>query len=725
MKVSSSIKRYGLAMAICLGAILFAWLTGAASCLLAAIVVACIYGGRGPGVLSIAICALAFGIFLLFPGLYFPGQPHVWLRFAVFLASAVVVVLFIQDHRNAEAARHAEREARLIVESMPGLGWSTDAQGNFKYLNPSVFDYTGARCEDVEHIDGRTKFGEEVLHPDEVARVVKTWLHSLKTGEPYQSEHRIRRFDGVYRWFRAAARPTRDRTGRVTGWYGMTLDIDDQKKAEEALRASERNLKSIVESIPGMIATADARGVHDYANQRLLSFTGTKPSKVTESSWLDVIHPDDRDAASTEWLRCKRAGEPMNILYRMRRFDGVYRWFQARIEPAFDGGAIARWYGLLVDVDEQKKAEEALRTSEQQLRLLIDTIPALVWCATPTGEASYLNKRLLDYAGLSPEEAPQARWKLIHPDDLQPLMRTWAQCAKTGQSFLITYRLRRADGVYRWHEGRSEPWRDQAGNIVQWYGVNVDIDERMHAEHELRSTQARFLRASQLASLAELSASIAHEVNQPLAAVITNSHACQRWLAAEPPNLQRAQLTTERIIRDANAAAEVVSRIRALFKPTTLGRSSVDINEVIAEVCQLLGDEIAAKDISIEAALEQNLPAILVDRVQMQQVLVNLIRNGIDAMNATGDGSKSLVIRSRRDGTDRVRVEVQDYGRGIEDTERIFEPFFTTKEDGMGMGLAICRSIVEAHDGRLWATKGDPKGTALSFTLPSHSAARV
>jgi PAS domain S-box-containing protein len=598
MKVSSSIERYSLAMAICLGAIVLAWLTGAASCLLAAIVMACIYGGRGPGMVSIAICGLAFGIFLLFPGLYFPAHPNVLLRFAVFLASAVVVALFIQDHRSAEAARHAEHEARLIVESMPGLGWSTDAKGNFKYLNPSVFDYTGARCPDVERSDEQVNFGKEVLHPDEVDRVAEIWLHCLKTGDPYESEHRLRRFDGVYRWFRAAARPSRDRNGRVTGWYGMTLDIDDQKKAEEALR-----------------------------------------------------------------------------------------------------------------------------TSEQQLRLLIDTIPALVWCATPSGEPFYLNKRLLDYAGLSPEEAGQSRRKLIHPDDVSTLLRTWAQCVNTGQSFLITYRLRRADGVYRWHEGRSEPWRDQAGNIVQWYGVNVDIDERMRAEHELRSTQAQFLRASQLASLAELSASIAHEVNQPLAAVITNSHACQRWLAAEPPNLQRALLTTERIIRDANSAAEVVSKIRALFKQTALGRSAVDINQVIAEVCQLLGDEIAAKDVSVEAALEDNLPSILIDRVQMQQVLVNLIRNGIDALNATGEGSKSLVIRSRRDGTDKVRVEVQDYGRGVEDTERIFEPFFTTKEDGMGMGLAICRSIVEAHDGRLWATKGDPKGTALSFTLPSHPAA--
>jgi len=254
--------------------------------------------------------------------------------------------------------------------------------------------------------------------------------------------------------------------------------------------------------------------------------------------------------------------------------------------------------------------------------------------------------------------------------------------------------------------------------VVQWYGVNVDIDERLRAEQALSSSRTRFQRAAQLAGLAELSASIAHEVNQPLAAVVTNSHACQRWLAAEPPNLQRARLTTERIIRDANAAAEVVSRIRALFKQTGTTRAPVDLNEVIAEVCQLMIDDVTTRNIEIRTVLDHDLPAALADRVQMQQVLVNLMRNGIDAMDGVADGPKSLTIRSRREGTDRVLVEIRDHGGGVEDAEKIFEPFFTTKADGMGMGLAICRSIVEAHEGRLWATKGDPAGTAFLFSIP-------
>jgi signal transduction histidine kinase len=204
--------------------------------------------------------------------------------------------------------------------------------------------------------------------------------------------------------------------------------------------------------------------------------------------------------------------------------------------------------------------------------------------------------------------------------------------------------------------------------------------------------------------------------------VVTNSHACQRWLSADPPNLPRARATAERIIRDANSAAEVVARIRALFKQTASSRTSLDLNEAIAEVCQLMSDDVTAKNISVEAELEKDLPSIVADRVQVQQVLVNLIRNGIDAMESTTDGSRSLLIRSRRDGSNTALVEVRDHGSGVEDTDKIFEPFFTTKEDGMGMGLAICRSIVEAHNGRLWAMNNEPRGTTLSFTLPLRSS---
>jgi PAS domain S-box-containing protein len=410
----------------------------------------------------------------------------------------------------------------------------------------------------------------------------------------------------------------------------------------------------------------------------------------------------------------------------------VYRWVDARAEPLHDSvGRIVHWYGVYVDVDERQRAEQALRSTERQLRLLIDAIPALVWCATPDGEPSYLNKRMTDFTGMALNSFEHlqggspgslARRAIVHPDELAELEQLWSHAVQTGATLSMRHRLRRFDGVYRWVELRAESLRNDDGDIVQWYGVCVDIEDESRMQDELRAAQAKLARASQAAGLAELSASIAHEVNQPLAAVIANSHACQRWLSTEPPNLQRARVTVERIIRDANGAADVVSRIRALFKPAVSTRESVNLNEVITEVRKLIGDDVTKKNISVETDLEGNLPSTLVDRVQMQQVLVNLTRNGIDAMESSTEYPKSLLIRSRRDGANKVLVEVRDHGSGVEDVEQIFEPFFTTKENGMGMGLVICRSIIEAHDGHLRATKNELRGTTFTFTLPAYSS---
>jgi hypothetical protein len=265
--------------------------------------------------------------------------------------------------------------------------------------------------------------------------------------------------------------------------------------------------------------------------------------------------------------------------------------------------------------------------------------------------------------------------------------------------------------------------RDDDGRIVQWYCINVDIDDAKRMQDALRSTLDRLARATQAASLAEMSASIAHEVNQPLAAIVTNSQACQQWLSADPPNLQRALITMERVIRDANAAADIVSRTRALFQRSVLTKTPLNLNEVISEVLQVMNDEANARAIRLRANLDINPPPVAADRIQMQQVLVNLIRNGIDAMESTNAAPQTLSIRSCLDGTQMVLVEIRDQGRGVEDPERIFEPFFTTKENGMGMGLAISRSIVEAHSGRLWAARNDAGGMTFSFTLPLHGDA--
>jgi C4-dicarboxylate-specific signal transduction histidine kinase len=288
----------------------------------------------------------------------------------------------------------------------------------------------------------------------------------------------------------------------------------------------------------------------------------------------------------------------------------------------------------------------------------------------------------------------------------------------TGEPWAQKYRLRRADGVYRWMEGRAEPMRNHDGTIEQWYAVSMDIEDfvrAQEAEEALRQASAKLARASQSASLAELSASIAHEVNQPLAAVVTNSHACQRWLESDPPNLQRAQLTVQRIIRDANSAADVVGRIRSLFRQSAGPRSYATLAGVVAEVRNLMAEEAARRHVRIEVSTESDLPRIFFDRIQVQQVLINLIRNGMDAMDDADN--KTLGMRVRRMG-DVIQTEIRDCGRGVEFSDKIFEPFFTTKENGMGMGLAICRSIVESHGGRLWAETNEPRGSSFIFTLP-------
>ncbi len=623
----------------------------------------------------------------------------------------------------------SEESLRSILDNIPGMIATADVDGNYTYGNNRNREFVG---KDLRELSGRGWL--DIIHPEDRDGVAAAWQRSVQTREPMDVTHRLRRFDGEYRWFQARVEPFLDENGKVLRWHGLITDIDDRKRAEESLRARERELQLLVDTMPSLVWCVTPEGDPAYINKRLETYYGRKMSRnrSAEGSSLSaslraLMHPDDVAAVEANMQHALRTGESFAMRYRNRRADGVYRWVDARAEPLRgDDGRIVRWYGVSVDIDDHKKAEEALRARERQLQLLIDTIPALVWCATPEGVPSYANKRLMDYAGLSfgPPEGPdrtelgEAVRNTVHPDEVAAVMGHLTHSLQTGESLATKYRHRRADGVYRWVEARVEPLRGDDGRIVQWFCVLVDIDDETRAQDALRAAQEKLSRASQLANLAELSASIAHEVNQPLAAIVANSHACQRWLLADPPNMQRALITSERIVRDAMAASEVVSRIRALFTRTDSTRAAIDLNEVIGEVGQLMTDEIASEGIVVETDLDAALPPALADRVQVQQVLVNLIRNGIEAMKANAGVPKSLAIGSRRDGGNMVVVEVRDNGGGIAEPARIFEPFFTTKDGSMGMGLAICRSIMEAHDGRLWAESLQPRGTAFAFTLP-------
>jgi PAS domain S-box-containing protein len=373
---------------------------------------------------------------------------------------------------------------------------------------------------------------------------------------------------------------------------------------------------------------------------------------------------------------------------------------------------------VIADADQLEETAAVIPENAGLVRALLDTVPVLMWSANPDGRLSYLNEQCVDYTGRTLKDFVNLGWTdLIHADDLDETLRAWSHATQTSSSYHVKYRLRRADGEYRWFLVRGEPLRDAEGRVIQFYGINVDIDEGTKATQALQSAQEKLAHASKIATVAELSASIAHELNQPLQAIVANGHACQRWLASNPPNIEKALLAAERVVRDGHSSADVLSRTRALFKRSMPVKVDLDLNKLIAQVCAIMTDELHRNVISVETLLAEDLPATQADVVQIQQVLVNLVRNAIDAMAATTRQSKSLQIRSRRDG-DSVVVDVQDQGTGLPDTEKIFEPFVTTKEAGMGMGLAICRSIVEAHSGRIWVSRNEGLGVTFSFSIP-------
>lgn len=504
------------------------------------------------------------------------------------------------------------------------------------------------------------------------------------------------------------------------------------RQSVEALRDRERELSQIVNMVPVHIRRLTPEGEPTFFNKRLVDFFGFDLQQLNRPGTSQLVtnietlvHPDDANSLLQAVRNAVATGEPYSMKYRMRRADGVYRWVDGRAEPLRDeGGKILQWYAISIDIDDEVRAQAALRERERFLWQLVETLPAMIDCAAPNGEPVYRSQQLREFLGYELEELdgkaksrPNGTLDAgVHPDDVAGVKVQYAHCLATGEPYLRKHRLRRFDGEYIWVETRAAPMRKDDGTIVQWNVICLDIDGEVRMQEELRLAQERLARASQAASLAELSASIAHEVNQPLAAIVANSHACYRWLSAEPVNVARAKITTERVIRDANAAAEVVGRVRALFKQSVENRISLSLSGVITEACNLAAGEALRRRIRIDIDVEGKLPPITVDRIQIQQVLVNLMRNGMEAMEAVA-GEKALDVRAHRVGSE-VQTEIGDRGNGIEFPDQIFEPFFTTKENGMGMGLAICRSIVEAHGGRLWAEKNEPHGARFIFTLP-------
>jgi PAS domain S-box-containing protein len=335
----------------------------------------------------------------------------------------------------------------------------------------------------------------------------------------------------------------------------------------------------------------------------------------------------------------------------------------------------------------------------------------------PDGYLDFFNLTWLDFAGVPLEKLLGWGWtSRIHPDDVEALVRNMRESFAKGEPFQETSRVRRADGVYRWMLHLKTPVFDTVGNLIKWNGSSIDIDERKRAEDHLRDTRIKLAKASRLATVAELAGSIAHELNQPLMSIFANAQAAKKWLNAAPPNVTEVNSSIERIIRDARTADETMQHIRALFKQESFDKKNVDIPDMLREVVRVVQEDPKKRAVSIECYFEEPLPAVFIDQIQIQQVFINLIVNAIEALERQ-QVAPLVVLRTVTDSNEML-IQVIDNGPGVDDPDRIFDAFMTTKENGMGIGLAVSRSIVEAHGGRLWAENNKTGGATFNVTLP-------
>src|SRR5467141_3535003 len=499
------------------------------------------------------------------------------------------------------------------------------------------------------------------------------------------------------------------------------------------LQQSEDRLRLVIDTIPAHVWSTRADGSVDFVNRRWLETTGLTMEHALGSDWASVVHPDDLARYADKWRSALAAGEPTESEVRLRRPDGDYRWWLTRTVPLRDElGNIVKWYGTAIDIEDRKRAEEALRRSEVYLAdaQRLTCTGSWAWNVA-TRQSVYWSQENYRLLGFDPEggiPSDEVFYQRIHPEDRDRVRReTILERLDESAHFDVDFRIVLPGGAIKYVRSMGHPVRNISDDLLEYVGTSIDVTERKRADEErerLRQVQADLAHLSRVTTMGELTASLAHEVNQPIAAAITNANTCMRWLAADTPNLEEARAAAMRIVKDGTRAAEIIKRVRLLFKKGSPERELVDLNEVVRDMIVLLRSEATRYSISVRTKLAADLPEVVGDRVQLQQVLMNLMINGIDAMRDV-DGPRELVVKSERGEDQQALVSVSDTGVGLpqQQADQIFNAFFTTKSHGTGMGLRISRSIVESHGGRLWAAENSPRGASFYITLPTKAEA--
>jgi PAS domain S-box-containing protein len=658
-----------------------------------------------------------------------------------------------------------ENELRRVVDALPGLIWTALPDGRIDFVNQRWCEYSHLGVDEAHGGGWQT-----AIHPVDLPGLLERWRSILVSGEPGELEARLRRFDGEYRWFLFRASPIADASGHLVKWCGTGTDIEDRKRAEEILNAPwwlqasarEHHFRSVADNIEALAALVTPAGQVELVNRQALEYFGVTLEELKCRAIADIVHPDDILPVRAAWSQAVEAGRPYDVEERLRRADGVYRWFHTRGFPLRDTqGRILLWYLIKRDVDDLKRSETLLAGEKRLLEMVAschsmsEILEAICRLVESTASGCYCSVVLVDPSGTRVEHgaAPSLPTSYMSACIGRPVNMDAGPCAMAAY---LNEQVIAPDLTtdMRWVEWRpmalahglqscwSTPISSAAGKVLGTFALyysqprtptalhqslieqfthiaRIAIERRL-SEETLSKVRSELAHVARVQSLGVLTASIAHEVNQPLSGIITNASTCLRMLAADPPNVEGARETARRTIRDGNRASDVITRLRALFAKKDTTTESVDLNEATREVIALSLSELQRNRVILRPELADDLPPVTGDRVQLQQVILNLLRNASDAMRTISDRPRRLVIRTERDEADRVRLTVQDAGVGFEsqDVDRLFEAFYSTKNGGMGIGLSVSRSIIESHHGRLWAAPNDGPGATFSFSIP-------
>ena len=580
-----------------------------------------------------------------------------------------------------------------------------------------------------------TQLVVERTHPEDRCEVQGVIDRAVRDHTDFEHEYRLQLPDGTVKHVHALARATINGSGHLE-FVGAVTDITVAKEAEQKLRRSEAYLAEAQRlSQTSSWAWDVRRRDFVYRSAEFFRLFGFDPDDNVSAQAIQArIPPDDLDL-QTEVIRraIKQKDGAIEFDFRIILPGGAVKRVHSVAHPVLDSdGEVCELIGTHMDVTEQSIAREkleqalvALLESEQRFRDYAETASDWLWETGPDHRVTQFSGHTRASGILASDVIGRARWEIA--SDAAAEAAKWREHHTVLDSHLpfrdLVYRTENSMGASVYVRTSGKPFFDAKGTFLGYRGVSTDITPVIRAEEAeqaLRKAQVELAHVTRVTTLGELAASIAHEINQPLAALIANAEACLSWLGRSPPNLAAARRSVEWMVEDAHRAGEVIRRVRALAKKTDTEKSLLDVNELVREAMALVQRELSKNEVSLRMELSPRLPNIYGDRVQLQQVIINLVMNGIEAMQSVGDRSRRLTIRTGKDDLGRVCLTVADTGTGIAeaDAERIFTPFFTTKTGGMGMGLAICRSIVETHEGRLSVFRNEEGGATFQFVLP-------